>query len=382
MNRVVATRGLVFLLLYFSTLGLSIQSFATNEATLSMFRSVSFVSIAISVVLATLSLIVKRLSISQTNLVGALIITFAILFAFLRGSSLWAVDHFILTNLWLIFLALLLRSGLREGYFEAFSISIFFALLTVFFLNTIFGSMFNVEYGAAVDNYQGISRLSGSLFVVFAALAACGKFNGFGLIVLLSFTVLMGLIVISGGGRGELLFSFFAVLPYVLRRGLALAAASILVFFAVSNVDVLLEFRGFERLVFLLNDDITASRGWLARDAISLWLSSAEIFLLGCGFNCFQEAYGYDFGFYPHNYLLEIATTFGMVGIIPVAFCIYRLVILWLRPGENRYNLIAGSLGIYSLLVSLKSGSILGTFIVTFFVLLAGFGFFNRRPMV
>ena len=109
------------------------------------------------------------------------------------------------------------------------------------------------------------------------------------------------------------------------------------------------------RMDILFSGDFSM-RDVLASQALTLIYENPLRFLFGGGFNYFQTYYSYEYGLYPHNLLLELIITFGLpVGIVTMLLLVIGIIRVYKKQGLNLFMII----GIYILIWSLKSGSII-----------------------
>jgi hypothetical protein len=148
----------------------------------------------------------------------------------------------------------------------------------------------------------------------------------------------LGLAVLSGS-RGDILAGFFCVVLLLLRRPnivniTVFSAAAVLLFVFVIQSGLWTEFVVFNRFVQLTDGDYSM-RDLLFSEAITL-IQFGNCNIVGCGFNYFQVWGNSEFGLYPHNVLLEMLITFGLLlGGGVALLSVVGAIVLYLRIGLN-----------------------------------------------
>ena len=95
--------------------------------------------------------------------------------------------------------------------------------------------------------------------------------------------------------------------------------------------------------------DILWANGWEL-------IASDSNLITGNGFNYFQHYYGYDFGLYPHNLLIEIVISFGVIGVILSAGSLAGFFL------STRNMNVKNSVLAFIFLSYMKSGSLISFF--------------------
>jgi hypothetical protein len=164
-----------------------------------------------------------------------------------------------------------------------------------------------------------------------------------------------------GGARGDFAVALLLYVAILIRyRSIysyaALAAVTGFIIYIFSDDSILQNFLVFERYLSTIEAGDFGDRDVLVFQSISLLADSPVCIISGCGFNYFQYFYGYEYGLYPHNFLMELAITFGFLLMLPVvvliSFGAWRLFI------DERADKFFFYFSIYVLLVGLKSGSL------------------------
>ncbi len=182
---------------------------------------------------------------------------------------------------------------------------------------------------------------------------------------------------IMGGARGDFLAGILALLAYLLRKpkaktliavGAFCGLAAIYIFRSGLWEEILL----FQRLLYVLDGNY-GQRDILGGQAVSIIIEQPSCFLFGCGFNYFQANFGYEFGLYPHNMVLELFVTYGVViGGILLLLALIGMISSYFGWGANNpifYILLV------DLIISLKSGSLLGFTNFPIFLMFVVLGF-------
>lgn len=180
-------------------------------------------------------------------------------------------------------------------------------------------------------------------------------------VISLFLTIFFILLSFLNASRGELIIGITLILIILLFRKpkyLIIMTSIIFIIFMITNIiipninDKLLLVR---RMDILFSGDFSM-RDVLASQALTLIYENPLRFLFGGGFNYFQTYYSYEYGLYPHNLLLELIITFGLpVGIVTMLLLVIGIIRVYKKQGLNLFMII----GIYILIWSLKSGSII-----------------------
>lgn len=216
--------------------------------------------------------------------------------------------------------------------------------------------------GLNIAYSQGISRFFG-----FGAIASVYISNqsakNIKKIFWLLMTGLLVMLAIAGGARGDVLATVGVIGVYLLsvyKRYwyILLLAAALVVLLGMQFWDDLVEkFLFFERLSSIDGGDY-GLRDILALDVLGLLADKPECLAIGCGWGYFQSHYGYDFGWYPHNILLESIVVFGLPITMVLVFAILNGLRIHLK-NVGKVDLIT-LFYCASVLIGLKSGYIMG----------------------
>lgn len=229
---------------------------------------------------------------------------------------------------------------------------------------------FNFEYDTSVHTMDITYSQELSKFFGFGAAAAAflsvHKKNRLLKYLYFFLTVTFLFFSLMGGARGDSIAAFLLVISYFIISNpvrslpwLALTAAG--VYLGVNDWSWLNNFPIFERLLDLNNN--LGKRDILLAQAFSLLLNEPSCLIAGCGFGYFQYYFGYEFGMYPHNTLMELFIVFGA----PVALAFIATIAggLWQYYRRSRKLDLMILFFIYSLLVELKSGVLFGNWFFT-----------------
>jgi hypothetical protein len=178
----------------------------------------------------------------------------------------------------------------------------------------------------------------------------------------------------QGGSRGETFFGLL-ILLYMLLSNIKknFIKVSVLVFFFMIvltgniNFEDYLVARRFE--VFFDNNSDFGLRDVLINLSLNILYNEPKCLILGCGFSFFQDYYGFDYGMYPHNIILEFIISYGL----PISIVIFSLVFFGLKNiiFLKSKILLIDIFVIYFFLISLKSGTLisLSTFPIIFYLI-------------
>ena len=161
----------------------------------------------------------------------------------------------------------------------------------------------------------------------------------------------------QGAARGETFFGLLILLCMLL--GNIKNFKIVLIFFfliiLIGNIyfEDLLVFRRFE----VLFDGDFGYRDELIKLSLNLLYNEPKCLILGCGFNFFQDYYGFDYGMYPHNVILEFVITYGLL----ISIVIFSLVFIGLKNiiFSKSKILLIDIFVIYFFFIMLKSGTLI-----------------------
>lgn len=180
-----------------------------------------------------------------------------------------------------------------------------------------------------------------------------------------SFFLILVFISLSflGAARGDFVFGFiiiffvllFRKFKYIIVAGLFLFG--MFMFLNLSIDDLMDSFLLFRRLELVTTGDF-GLRDVLTQQSLMLIYESPGCLLFGCGFGYFQKFYGYEYGMYPHNIYLEFIITFGL----PIALVTMLLLVIGIKRviKINGFSNLITIIGLYVIMIGLKSGSLIG----------------------
>ncbi len=191
--------------------------------------------------------------------------------------------------------------------------------------------------------------------------------------VLLS--IFLWLLCLLGGGRGEALFSIIVVaviyLYFAPKPTLAmLIPTTFLLMLFVKDWTFLEDFNTFTRFLDLGSGNY-GMRDDLFRDSLVLINDNLQCLVIGCGVGFFQHYYSYEFGLYPHNIIIEMVITFGLLITLTTLILVARGMYLQFRKqvGSELFILFF----FFHVLLAMKSGYLFGSW----FVIIGGLYFLS-----
>jgi hypothetical protein len=218
-------------------------------------------------------------------------------------------------------------------------------------------------------DYQAVSRVFATGAIAMAAVSRLTLRA-----VLLPLACVFMVLSFFGGGRGETIFGLLVFLAILSRKEFFGAAGLLLVLLFTTSLGALAQrsavvFRTME----LFERGGFARRDVLWAEAASTWLSHPVNWAVGLGANQFQAVTGRDYGWYPHNVVLEAALTGG------VAFCFLLAILIGVgmicfvrsRQAADPWSTLFFALLVYYVLVSLKSGSLWSAWAVWLYLVAA-----------
>lgn len=229
------------------------------------------------------------------------------------------------------------------------------------------------QFGEKLDYGQGPSFFFGLSSIVSTYLWKLAKATYLKAISVILAILFLGLSIL-GGARGEsliaagiMLLIFFSAAPKHTVAAILFAALFVL----LSSSD----FSWIEDLTFVLRMLEVSKGDYGMRDVLSaqvmnLLARDPLCIILGCGPGYFQNAYGYEFGLYPHNILLEGLVIFGVpTMIVAILIAANGARIHWKQSCHNVDLFVI--MFIYHTAVAMKSGYFFGSWFT-----LIGFSYF------
>jgi hypothetical protein len=165
--------------------------------------------------------------------------------------------------------------------------------------------------------------------------------------------------VFCGGAIGEIFFCIVIII-FMLFRSLKkqfllsnlIIFISILILLSIDLTDIYV-FRRFN--VFL--ETVNIRRIELAILSLNILKNEPHCLIIGCGFNFFQDYYNFNIGAYPHNIILEILITYGLI----ITIIIFILLFVGLKKifFSNSELVLIDIIVLYLFLLYFKSGSLI-----------------------
>lgn len=227
------------------------------------------------------------------------------------------------------------------------------------YIATSLGSVEGQTYSLGVSNFFGFAAISAAL------LASREERIGFSILGFF-LTFLFLILSMLGGGRGESLAALVVVVLLFTRKiWLTAVLMCLLGGFYSFGLDLIggleSDFLFVKRFIVLFEGNLS-SRDFLLRQGYDLLRENSQCLLIGCGFGYFQQYYQYGFEYYPHNVFVESVISFGLPLVLLGLLCAFGGLVLHIRK-LGTPDLLTVFFG-YALLVSLKSGYLLGSWMV------------------
>ncbi len=165
-----------------------------------------------------------------------------------------------------------------------------------------------------------------------------------------------------GGARGELLAGVLALVAYFFRRPslkiiLIMAGLGVIVFYYIYANGLWEKILVIQRFMVVLEGNF-GQRDRLIDQGFRLLGERPDCLLTGCGFNYFQIYWGYPYGLYPHNVVVETFITVGLfIGCAIILMAAWGAVsgyLSWGRKNPVFYIFIV------NFIIALKSNDLLG----------------------
>ncbi|MCX7256390.1 MAG: hypothetical protein NTZ64_06535 [Polaromonas sp.] len=229
---------------------------------------------------------------------------------------------------------------------------------------------FNFDYEAGVNSMETLYSQEMSKFFGFGAMAAAFlAINGSGRqIKYFYFSLVLVFLLLSllGGARGDSIFALALVIAYLVISGsirglLWLASILLMLYAAIGDWSGIDNFQIFQRMSGLDGD--FGQRDVLLAQSFELLLKEPVCMVFGCGLGYFQSYFGYPFGMYPHNVLVESFIVFGVP--ISLAFILIVSGGVWQYYRHSRGADLLVLFFVYSMIIRLKSGSVFGDWFFT-----------------
>jgi hypothetical protein len=162
----------------------------------------------------------------------------------------------------------------------------------------------------------------------------------------------------QGGARGETLFGLLILLCMLLGNIKKNFNKVLIFFFPIILTDNIIfeDLLVFRRFKVLFDGDF-GLRDELIKLSLNLLYNEPKCLILGCGFSFFQDYYGFNYGMYPHNVILEFIITYGLL----ISIVIFSLLFIGLKNiiFSKSKILLIDIFVIYFFLIMLKSGTLI-----------------------
>lgn len=226
------------------------------------------------------------------------------------------------------------------------------------------------DEGGKLTYSQGVSKFYG-LGAIFVAGLFTNRELTLRCRLFLCFLLVLYLVLsLLGGGRGDFVFaliiSIFRLRFFNNIRGYFFLLVAYVLFVVFQDIS---SFR-FDDFAVLFDRYYALGHSYGMRDILliqsfSLLFDEFSCLIFGCGINYFQFYYGYPVGMYPHNVPIEFLISFGLIISIPL----FWLILLGCRRVYIVEGFASSLLYIfaYFFLISLKSGSLLQSYILVGF---------------
>ena len=133
---------------------------------------------------------------------------------------------------------------------------------------------------------------------------------------------------------------------------------------------------GIQRFATIFNKDDPSERMFLFSNAIDLFMLNAKNVIFGAGMNYFPVFIGaWRTGMYPHNYILELLSEYGIIGftlfMMPVFYILsLRKRILGSFFGRSAFEKTALYIFMFFVIVRMFSGGLVASYDLIFFLFL------------
>lgn len=321
-------------------------------------------------------LIVRRNKIKKIT-IGVLIFAtiyyfYGMLLSVLNGGFLYFSSnpklflHVLISFLFCFAIGSITNNNILDGFLRK---SIILYTMFIFALNLYCGGLiidvppyFIYQYGDKPTYYsQGLTMLFMIAAISSMTIIIQSNSDYIKRVIGLFLTIFFIFLSFLNASRGELIIGITLILIILLFRKpkyLIIITSIILGIFIFVNINIPNineKFLLLRRINVLFSGDFSM-RDILASQALTLIYENPLRLLFGGGFNYFQKYYGYEYGLYPHNLLLELIITFGLpVGIVTILLLVLGIIRVYKKQGLNIFMII----GLYMLIWSLKSGSII-----------------------
>lgn len=229
--------------------------------------------------------------------------------------------------------------------------------------------------GAQTDYTQGASFFYATAAICSGIILKASMENKYKILysILMLFFIFLAF---AGGSRGEIVIALLIIIFSTLPKNIFYRIMLTLFFFVLSlfMVSYILNFNEdyvvFSRFREIINGESYGQRDILFNQGLSLLNYNQGCFIHGCGAFYFQSFFNYPYGLYPHNLIIEIAISGGVLITIILIIGFWRGLLF--TPIKNSYYYIF----LFNFLVSMKSGDIFGSWVsIAFIFYTAALGF-------
>ncbi len=360
------------------------------------FRLIRFIALGIlllSIGLSVLSALQKdaiKITVTFQLLVHLFLLTYGMLGSVVFGSFIFFETQkliaFLLISLIFSYVLAQLQADFKARQFanlvsSSWLLDVFFiaGLSYVFFSGELTFSplpVFNFISKEEVINYsQNTTALLGLGAAYFLYQAAYNKVILRCLYLFLAISFLF--LSVFGGARGDFAVSIvvfililFRLYPmrFQLLFGIVSVATIICFLFAIDMNDVLL----YQRFQKMFDSDLGV-RGMLLSQTADLLANGRICLISGCGFNFFQFYYGYEFGMYPHNIIVELLVTYGVFIALPIV--VLLSVGIWRAFWSDAGTSFVFYFCIFYIGIGLKSGTLVSIIDIPIILFFCSFAF-------
>jgi hypothetical protein len=256
-------------------------------------------------------------------------------------------------------------------------ISVFFfgSLAYLFFSRAIlFNPLPYFDFEAIDDELRFYSQATSALFgiaSIYFLLVSFGKVFLWAFFLIITSLIFLYFSAI-GGARGDFIIALALYCLILLRHKsvysyLLLLSLTVLTSYIIFSEKYSENFLLLERFRDLIETGSFGERDVLLAQSLSLLSDHSFCIITGCGFNYFQHFFGYDYGMYPHNIVIEFLITYGAFISLPF----FYLVVMGIRDfyGSQRVDGFFVYFIFFVFLTNLKSGSLISFMSIPVFLL-------------
>ena len=247
----------------------------------------------------------------------------------------------------------------------------------------IFGDVPYFDFGNVKEETRLYSQSTSALFSVGAIyfLTSTHKYSILKSLPSFIFSCACLYFSAMGGARGDFAIGLILYISILLRFRSAYSVlafillASTIVYFIVHPAFIE-NFFIIDRFLVVVETESYGDRDILWGQSVDLLGNKFFCLSFGCGFNFFQHYYSYEYGMYPHNIAIEFIITYGIIIFIPAtAMAIKGITVI---AKDVRIDSFFIYFIIYILLISLKSGSLIGFMSIPIIIFCAFIPFYYK----